>query len=124
MKPLRKNKYIKVYTFQKTKTITIEYFKIKNFDPPYLVNPDHIFMSNGFQTIMTSENAKETINPLNFSSKYPAKMFEIAIDTKLMKDAYTSMKADKLDMQKVLLFIMIGINILMLYMLMKNTGVI
>ena len=122
MKPILKHKYIKVYTFTKNKTMKLQYHKLKNFKPTYLVNPDHIFNHNGFQTVIVKDNGIETINPLNFNSKYKESDFTSAIESKIIKETFVGLKQEKLDIMKVLLFINLGVTILLLYLLLKSTG--
>ena len=124
MKPLRKSKYIKVYTYHENKTLTLEYVKIANFPKTILINPNHIYMSNGFQSIIKTSTSAETINPLDFSSKYDAKKFESAIESKIIKETFGNLDTGKLDIMKVLLFVNIGINLVLLYILLKNSGAI
>lgn len=125
MKPiLNKHKYMRVITFYSDKTSKITYHKKDNFKPDYLVNPDHIFLSNGFTTIVTSDTAPETINPLDFKSRYPKKMFETAINTKIIKDTFSTMKKRGLDLVLIFSGATLLVVVIILYLMIKQMGII
>ncbi len=120
---LNKNKYIKEYYFTNDKNIIIKFHKKDNFKPDFLVNPNHIFISNGYQTILTSENSAETIDVTDFKSQYPAEHFKTAINSKLISDAFTSLNRKK----DLLPIILVGIGIcivLLMYILLTTNGMI
>lgn len=120
---LNKNKYIKEYYFTNDKNIIIKFHKKDNFKPNFLVNPNHIFISNGYQTILTSENSAETIDITDFTSQYPAEHFKTAINSKLISDAFTSLNRKK-DLLPIIL-IAVGICIvLLIYILFTANGLI
>ncbi len=120
---LNKNKYIKEYHFTNEKNIIIKFHKKDNFKPNFLVNPDHIFLSNGYQTIITSEKSAETIDVTDFKSQYPAEHFKTAINSKLINDAFSSLNRKK-DLLPIIL-IAVGICIaLLLYILFTANGLI
>lgn len=98
-----KDKYIKEVKFFNIKDMEIRYIKKVNYKPKYLVNSDHIFNSNGYQTVIITENASETINPLDFESKYPVEKFKTAIESKLITDAFSTLKSRKINF-KIILF--------------------
>ncbi len=125
MKPIfNKHKYMRVITFYSDKTSKITYHKKDTFKPDYLVNPDHIFLSNGFTTIVTSDNAPETINPLDFESQYPKEKFETAINTKIIKDTFSTMKKRGLDLVLIFSGITTLVVVIILYLMIKQMGVI
>ena len=124
MKPLRKSKYIKVYTYNENKIMTLEYIKIAKFPKTILINPNHIYMSNGFQSIIKTSTSAETINPLDFESKYDAKKFQSAIESKIIRETFGNLETGKIDLMKVLLFVNIGVNLILLYIILKNNGII
>ena len=125
MQPIfRKYNYIKVFKFTEKKTLTVTYHKISNFNPNFLINPDHIFNHGGFQTIITTESSAETLNPLDFESKFNQKDFKVAIESKLVKDAFGSLQTNKIDWMKVILFANLMISATLLYLLLKQTGAI
>ena len=119
-----KHKFIKVYCYNENKTITLKYFKISKFNPAYLVNSNHIFNSNGYQAILITDKSAETINPLDFTSKFNQKDFKTAIESKVIKDTLGTLKGDKIDLVKVMLFANIFITLILLFILMKNNGVV
>lgn len=124
MKPLfNKHKYIKVYTYNETMTMNVSFHKIATFKPRFLIHPTHVFNHNGFASVLVTNTATETINPLDFNSKYPADRFKTAIESKAINDALGSLNSSKIDMMKVMLFASLFINLIVLYILMKNNGV-
>jgi hypothetical protein len=123
MKPVfKKHLYIKVYQFTDKKTVEITYHKIATYQPTFLIHPDHIFNSNGFQTVIITNKSAETINPLDFQSKYNACDFETAMTSKLVKDAFGGLAVPKIDIMKLILFANLGVTLVLLYILLKNTG--
>jgi hypothetical protein len=101
----------------------VTYHRRNKFNPSYLINPDHIFNSAGYTTIVISDNAQETINPLNFQSKYDAKKFQSAINNKVISDTFNTLKGNKFDLQQILLFLSLAVNFLVLYFIMKSQGI-
>ncbi len=120
---LNKNKYIKEYYFTNDKNIIIKFHKKDNFKPNFLVNPDHIFLSNGYQTIITSEKSAETIDVTDFKSQYPAEHFKTAINSKLISDAFTSLNRKK-DLLPIILVAVAICIVLLLYILFTTNGMI
>ena len=120
---LNKNKYIKEYYFTNDKNIIIKFHKKDNFKPDFLVNPNHIFISNGYQTILTSENSAETIDVTDFKSQYPAEHFKTAINSKLISDAFTSLNR-KRDLLPIILVAVAICMVLLLYILFTTNGMI
>lgn len=118
-----KHKYIRVIKFYRDKSSTITYHKRESFKPNYLVNPDHVFNANGYSTIVVSELAAETINPLDFKSKYDAVRFKSAINNKLIADTFDTLKAKKFDMSQILLFLSLAVNVIVLYLLLRQMGI-
>lgn len=121
-----KHKYVRLEEFRSDKSIKVKYIKreLFNADGKILVNPDHIFNFKGYTTIVKSSNSAESMNPLNFNSKYPAKKFETAIESKVISDTFNSLKKPKLDMLTIIAFLS-GLNLLVLvYMVMKGMGAI
>lgn len=121
---LNKHKFIRVYTFMNDKTLKVEYHKKDTFKPAFLINSNHIFISNGYTCIVTNESSPETINPLDFTSKYPANKFKTAIKTKLLNDTFNGLKTEKIDVMKVALFANLFVTIILLFMLLKSNGVV
>lgn len=112
---LNKDKYIKVIDFKKDKRIKISYHHEDDFKPDYLVNNNHIFLHNGYRTLLISDTKKETINPLDLKSAYPVDKFQTAIESKVIKDVFTDLKVKELDLTKILLFGNIAISGILLY---------
>ncbi len=118
---LYKNRYIKEYYFTNDKNIIIKFHKKDNFKPNFLVNPDHIFLSNGYQTIITSEKSAETIDVTDFKSQYPAEHFKTAINSKLISDAFTSLNRKK-DLLPIILVAVAICIVLLIYILFTTNG--
>ena len=120
---LYKNKYIKEYHFTNNKNIIIKFHKKDKFKPNFLVNPDHIFLSNGYQTIITSEKSAETIDVTDFKSQYPAEHFKTAINSKLISDAFANLNRKK-DLLPIILIAVAICMVLLLYILFTTNGII
>lgn len=110
-----KYKYIKEITFKNDKSIKIKYYHQNKFKPNYLINNDHIFFHNGYRTILTSDTVKETLNPLNINSLYPVEKFQVAIETKVIKDVFNNLQTEKIDLIKLLLIANVLIGVALLY---------
>ncbi|MEM0173956.1 MAG: hypothetical protein QXI16_05575 [Sulfolobaceae archaeon] len=120
----REYKYIKVYRFRNDKTVELNIYAKDTFKPDFLLDPDHVFNHAGFSTIIISDTKAETINPLDLKSKYNVKDFTTAINSKLIHETFSTLKSDKIDLVKVLLFFNIAINLVLLFILAKSQGVI
>lgn len=120
----REYNYIKVINFNKQKGLEIKTYKKDNFKPDFLVNPDHVFNLNGYATVVKSDTVAETINPLDIESKYNVEDFTTAINSKLISETFSSLKTEKIDIVKVLLFANIAINLILLFILGKSQGAI
>ena len=119
---IKKHKYLRVIKFNSNKSSEVIYYK--NTTPNHiLINPDHVFNYNGYRTIVISDKSAETINPLDFESKFDKTKFESAIESKLIKDAFTSLKP-KIDMTTVLLILNIVFSLAIVYLIMKGQGMI
>lgn len=111
----RKDKYIKLIKFKKDKSIDIKLIKSNKLPNDLLINNNHIFIHKGYKTVLTSDTVTESINPLDLNSQYPVEKFKTAIETKVVKDVFNTIKHEKLDINKILLFVNIIISILLLY---------
>ena len=118
-----KHKFIRVIKFNSDKSSTITYYQRATFKPKYLVNPDHIFIANGYTTIIITDKAQETINPLDFKSQYDAEQFKIAINNKIIADTFSTLKTNKFDLTQIILFASVALNIIILYFTLKSNGV-
>lgn len=121
-----KHKYIRVITFNHDKSSTIKYYKKESFNKNknLLINPDHIFLAKGYTTIVLHDKSAETINPLDFESKYDADMFQSAINTKIIHDTFNTLKAKKFELTQILLIAIAICNVVMLYFLLQLAGLI
>ncbi len=111
MRFLNKHKYLRVIKFNTDKSSTITYHLSSKFKPNFLINPDHIFLYNGYRTVVITDKSAETINPLDFESK-------------LIKDTFSTLKHNIFDTPTILLIINIVITLVVLYFLLKSQGVI
>lgn len=117
-----KHKYIKVYTFKNDKTLEVSYYKKKLFNPDYLINPNHVYNHLGYSTVIITDKATETIDPLDFTSKFKRSEFTTAINSKVIKDALASIETPKIDIVKLMLFALLGINVILLYIIVTQSG--
>ena len=124
MRFLNKHKYLRVIKFNADKSSTITYHLSSKYKPNFLINPDHIFYYNGYRTVIITDKSAETINPLDFESKFNASDFQTAIESKLIKDTFSTLKHNLFDTPTILLIINLVITLGVLYFLLKSQGVI
>ena len=124
MRFLNKHKYLRVIKFNADKSSTITYHLSSKFKPNFLINPDHIFYYNGYRTIIITDKSAETINPLDFESKFNSSDFQTAIESKLIRDTFSTLKHNIFDTPTILLIINLVITLAVLYFLLKSQGVI
>ena len=117
---IKKDKYIKIIKFKKDKSVEVKLIKTNNFPENLLINNNHVFLHKGYKTILTSDTVAESINPLDLKSQYPAEKFKTAIESKIINDVFSTIKRDKLDIYKLLLFVNIFINIILLYFIVMR----
>lgn len=115
---------MRVIKFNNDKTSTISYHKKESFKPNYLVNPNHIFLAKGYTTILITDKSPETINPLDFESKYPLEMFETAINTKIIKDTFETIKTKGIDLALLIAGGSLLANLVIIYLLLQSLGII
>lgn len=120
---LNKDRFIRVIRFNSDKSSSVVYYKSKRFKPSYIINPNHVFLCNGYRSIVISDNSPETINPLDFKSKYNVSTFKSAINSKIIDDTFSNLKTNKLDLTQVILFLSLLINVVVLYFILKSNGV-
>ena len=121
---LQKSKYIKIYTFTDTKGLEVKYYKDKDLPKDLLINPDHVFNHRGYRTVLTTNKVAESINPLNFNSKFDKSLFEVAINNNFAKDLLSTTSDNKIDKTQMLLIgVLAGLGIV-IYLLLKSQGVI
>jgi len=123
MRFLNKHKYLRVIKFNSDKSSTITYHLSSKFKPDFLINPDHIFLYNGYRTVIITDKSAETINPLDFNSKFNASDFKTAIESKLIKDTFSTLKHNKFDTTTILLLLNLVITLGVFYFLLKSQGV-
>jgi len=124
-----KFQYVRLVTYNKDMSIKVQYIKKESFNKQndILINDTHVFNFKGYTSIILTDDSRESINPLNFESKFNAKDFKSAMRSKLISETFESLKTDKFDKIMALLFL----NILQLlaiiyliYSLVGDTGVI
>ena len=120
-----RGRYVRIETFNDDKSITVIYQKKSNFnlDNSYILNHNHIFMLKGYTTLIFTEHTRENINPLDFESKYDAKMYETAIKSKVVAEAFSTLKSGKMDMLKIAVIVSMITLSLVLYLILKQQGV-
>lgn len=124
MRFLNKHKYLRVIKFNSDKSSTITYHLSCKFTPNFLINPNHIFIYNGYRTIVITDKSAETINPLDFESKFNSSDFQTAIESKLIRDTFSTLKHNLFDKVTILLILNLVITLGVLYFLLKSQGVI
>ena len=109
----KKRLYKILYKSDKTIKIT----KIKNINNEnILINPNHIYFDkSGNRYILTTDQSAESINPLDFESKFSPKEFRTAIESKLIQDLFKTFDDKKLPIDRLLLFVNIFMTFVILY---------
>jgi len=123
MRFLNKHKYLRVIKFNSDKSSTITYHLSSKFKPDFLINPDHIFIYKGYRTVIITDKSAETINPLDFNSKFNASDFKTAIESKLIKDTFSTLKSNLFDTTTIILILNLLMSFGILYLLLKGQGV-
>ena len=110
----RKKRLYKII-YKSDKTLDIK--KIKNIDTEnILINPNHIFFdTKGNRYILTTDQSAESINPLDFESKFSPKEFRTAIESKLINDLFKNFDDKKVSIDRILLFVNIFMTFVILY---------
>lgn len=118
-------RYVRLEQFNEDLSITVKYIKKQNFnkDNVIMINPEHVFNLKGYTTIILTSNSAESINPLDFESKYDADLYKTAISNNLIEQTFNTLKTSKLDLMKILLFANFATIALLIYMIMKNEGI-
>jgi len=124
MRFLNKHKYLRVIKFNSDKSSTITYHLSSKFTPDFLINPDHIFIYNGYRTVIITDKSAETINPLDFNSKFNSSDFKTAIESKLIKDTFNTLKPKLFDTPTIILLLNLVITFGVFYLLLKGQGMI
>lgn len=105
MRFLNKHKYLRVIKFNTDKSSTITYHLSRKFTPDFLINPDHVFNYKGYRTVVITDKSAETINPLDFSSKFNSADFQTAIESKLIRETFATLKPKLIDTATVMLLV-------------------
>ena len=124
MRLFNKHKYLRVIKFNSDKSSTVTYHLSDKFKPSFLINPDHIFNYKGYRTIVITDKSAETVNPLDFESKFNHEDFQTAIESKLIKDTFSTLKSNTIDKTTVMLLLNIILHIVVIYLLLKGQGMI
>ena len=124
MRLFNKHKYLRVIKFNSDKSSTITYHLSSKFTPNFLINPNHIFDYKGYRTIIITDKSAETINPLDFDSKFNPTDFETAIESKLIKDTFSTLKPKLFDTTTIMLLLNLIFTAGVLYLLLKWQGMI
>lgn len=120
-----KYKYIRLVEYRKDMSINITYIKKVDFnqgDNQILINPNHVYDYRGYKTVVITSEANESINPLNFQSKFDAKTFKSAIRSKLISETFASLKVEKFDKIMMLLFLNVIQLLAIVYLLYTFLG--
>ncbi|MEM3312045.1 MAG: hypothetical protein QW042_03835 [Thermoplasmata archaeon] len=115
-----KKKHLYKILYKSDKTIKIT--KIKNINNEnILINPNHIYFDkNGNRYILTTDQSAESINPLDFESKFSPKEFRSAIESKLIQDLFKTFDDKKLPIDRLLLFVNIFMTFVILYFMIMR----
>lgn len=124
MRLFGKHKYLRVIKFNSDKSTTVTYHQSSKFRPSFLINPNHVFDYKGYRTVVITDKSAETINPLDFSSKFNASDYQTAIESKLIKDTFSTLKPNKFDKTTFMLLLILLLNIAVIYLLLKWQGMI
>ncbi|MEM1974134.1 MAG: hypothetical protein QXN68_05040 [Thermoplasmata archaeon] len=115
-----KKKHLYKILYKSDKTIKIT--KVKNINNEnILINPNHIYFDkNGNRYILTTDQSAESINPLDFESKFSPKEFRSAIESKLIQDLFKTFDDKKLPIDRLLLFVNIFMTFVILYFMIMR----
>ena len=119
-----KYKYVRLVKYNDDMSINVQYIKKDKFnqDNSILINDKHVFNFNGYTSIIITSNSQESINPIDFNSKYDAKKYKDAIKSKLIHDTFASLKVDKFDKLMGLLLLNILQLIAIAYLIYNLLG--
>jgi len=103
-------------------TVSVRYIKRNKFntDKSLLINPKHVFNFNGYTSVITTYKTAESINPLDFESKYSVNDYKTAIKSKLISDTFATLKVEKFDKVMALIFLNV-ITLIAIVYLIYNT---
>lgn len=108
-----KHKYVRLVKYNDDMTISISYIKHTNFnqDHSILINPKHVYNYKGYTSVVITSKANESINPIDFDSKFDSKDFKSAMKSKLIAETFASLKVEKFD-KIMMLLLLNGIQLL------------
>lgn len=125
MKPIfNKHKYLRVIHFTQNKRSFIEYINDEKQGIPFLVHSDHVFLANGFRSVIITDKSAETINPLDFQSKFDVSDFTSAIESKIVRETFTTIEKKPLDITLILIAFNTLVSIALVYFALKGQGII
>lgn len=110
------DKFIRIIKFNKDKSQEVTYYERDKFKPLFLVNPNHAFNFKGYTTFVITENSAETIDPLNFESKFDVSAFKTAINSKLISETFETLKTSKIDWVKLVIIANLLATLLLIYL--------
>ena len=119
-----KYKYIRLERYHEDMSITVSYIKKDKFnlDDSILINPQHIYNFKGYQTVILTSRTQESINPIDFESKFDPSHFKSAMKSKLIAETFASLKVDKFDKLMMILFVNIIILVAIAYLIYNLMG--
>ena len=88
------------------------------------INDKHVFNHNGYTTMVINDKSTETINPLDFESKYPKEKFQAAINSKVIDDIFVTLKPKKFNMTQILLIANFSLVAVVLLLLLQMSDII
>ena len=125
-----KNKYLQVVYYGSDKIRKIYYVKpTKDYlitinSKTYKINSNHIYYTdNGFRSVIVNDLSAETINPLDYESKFNADDFNTAINNNLIKQTFETFSDNQIDWLKVIMFGNLFISAVLLFYILKMNGV-
>lgn len=119
-----KHKYMRIEEFKSDKSVSVSYIKREHFNKnnQLLINPNHVFNFKGYTTIAKTDKTAETINPLDFESKYDSNKFKTAINSKLIHETFATLQKPKIDYLMISV-ILNGLTLLaIIYLILKLGG--
>ena len=124
-----KHKYLQVVFYGSDKNKTVYYVKpTKDYlitikSKTYKINPNHIYYTvNGFRSVIVNDVSAETINPLDFKSKFNTDDFNTAINNNLIKQTFETFTDNKIDWLKIIMFGNLFISAVLLFFILKMNG--
>lgn len=126
---LKKSKYLKILYFTEGKESKIFYIipkgnQISFLNKTFLFNPEHIYLSGSFKTLLLTSSSSESINPLDFKSQFNSDIFNSAINNKLIKDTFDTLDQTQTDWLKIIMFANVFLTAILLFLMLKQGGVI